>query len=180
MKWLAFLCLLLTAFGRSVCASDEVTFDVTLRISADAVAIAADELEAEAFRDVGTRGGGIIVSCKRMALTRDANTYVVECDEAVFITAAGVEGTAKQARFDLKSKRVLLTGDEESPVHLIMDAASDDDATHMYAVQIEFKLTPQKKPEQQSKFNKQSHTLEPSPPRFESVNLFPPPPDRKR
>ena len=140
MRFCACLFVLIGGLDQSVNASD----DVTLRISSDTITIAGDELKAQQFRDDGTRGGGMLVVCRRLRITRDANTYIVVCDDITFVTAAGVEGTAKQAKFDLKSKRVIFTGDKDSPVHFKMDADSDQDATHIFADRMEVNLTPRR------------------------------------
>jgi len=137
MRFCACLFVLIAGLDQSVNASD----DVTLRISSGTITIASDELKAQQFRDDGTRGAGMLVVCRRLHITGDAKTYMVVCDDITFVTAAGVEGTAKQAKFDSKSKRVILTGDKDSPVHLTMDADSDQDATHLFTGRIEVNLT---------------------------------------
>ena len=142
MKPLCLTVPLILAFAIPADATDEIT----VRIGSGSVEIAKDQPEAERFRDIGSRGGGIVVICKRIQLQRDATTYVVNCSDLKFITAAGLEGIAPEARFDLFNNRVLLTGGKDKPVQLIRDADLESDITRLTAEKVEMRLTPLRAP----------------------------------
>ncbi|HUG66483.1 MAG TPA: hypothetical protein VMM76_01950 [Pirellulaceae bacterium] len=158
MKQLFLTLPLIVTFAIPAAATD----GITVRIGSGSVEIAKDGPEAERFRALGTRGGGILLICKRMQLQRDPTSYVVNCCDVTFITAAGLEGIAAEARFDLLNNRVFLTGGKDRPVQLIRDADLDSDITRLTADKVEMRLTPLRVPRDNNETNEQSHAPETS------------------
>ena len=142
--------------------SADSTKEITVRIGSGTIEIAKDQIEAELFRDTGTRGGGILFTCKELRLQRDASTYSVNCSDVKFITAAGVEGIAPEAQFDLLGNRVLLAGSKDRPVQIIRDAKTESEMTRMTAVHVEMRLTPLIDTDLRSDTNEPSHAPEPA------------------
>jgi hypothetical protein len=103
MKMCMILLPLLLGLCQFVTASDGITF----RISSGTVAIATNDVVGEKFRDDGMQGEDVLVICKRLQITFDANSYSVACDDVRVITA-GSEFTARHATFDLKSGQFVL------------------------------------------------------------------------
>ena len=117
---------------------------ITVRITAERIEVATSETEAQRFRDEGTAGGGILVVCRRMHITLTPTGSTLKCDDCTFMTAAGVEGTAEHAAFDLERQRAVFTGTDDTPVRLIVDTSSDADASRLTAARVTLNLTPSK------------------------------------
>ena len=141
MRYLSILVLsAVLASTSSVGQSAEESADlVWLRITSERVAIASTESDAEQMRDEGTRGGGMVVGCRKFELAHHAKYLEVQCHDGVFITAAGVEGRAAIIRYDGEKKLVSLSGTDEAPVRLWFESAGQA-ATEMQAHQVTFPI----------------------------------------
>ena len=136
MKTLCLTVVLLVPCALAADATDEFT----VRIASGEVEIAKDVSEGQRLRDAIAEDGGILLICKRVQLQRDNTSYMVSCSDVLwFTTAAGLEGLAPEARFDLFNDRVLLTGRKGSLVEL--DLAAESDSVLLTAEKVELRLT---------------------------------------
>lgn len=108
--------------------------DVWLRVSSNHVEILTSPEHAEAARK--KNGAGILVQCKSLKINYTAEGRVIECENCVFYTSTGKNGTAHSAVFDQVKGILTLTGDETKPVEWTISSENGEHKIVSQSMQI--------------------------------------------
>ena len=98
-------------FGSPLSATESSDARITLHITTGRVTVANSDEEAKKLHDEGACGGGILVTCRELHVTRPSGAMTqFECVDSVFVTASGFHGHAKLLRYNAVQKIVTLPG----------------------------------------------------------------------
>ena len=98
-------------FGSPLSAPEPSDARITLLITPARVTVANSDEEAKKLHDEGACGGGVLVTCRELHVTRASGAITqVECVDSVFVTASGLQGHAKLLRYNTAQRIVTLPG----------------------------------------------------------------------